>query len=182
MRFRKTNWKVLAVGIVLASMHMSSQAVDSVSIEVATASKLRMVRVAAQWDWSQRWFASNGNHIGGHWDLSLAQWRGTRYQNVPGAHQNITSIGITPVFRWQQDNKKGLYIEAGIGAHLFSETYNNNGRRFSTAFQFGDHVGIGYIFNNNLDLGLRFQHFSNAGIKKPNPGVNLTVMRASYRF
>ena len=91
-------------------------------------------------------------------------------------------IGSTPVFRWENDNKKGIYVEGGIGASLFSKTYNNNGNRMSTAFEFADHIGIGYVFNNNFDLGLRLQHYSNAGIKKPNNGENFVVVRGAYRF
>ncbi|MEA5098239.1 MAG: acyloxyacyl hydrolase [Burkholderiaceae bacterium] len=174
--------KILAAGAVLATMHLSAHAVDSVSAEYAFGSNVQVVRLGAQWDWSQRWFASNGNHIGGYWDLSLGQWRGDKYRNIDGEHQNITSIGITPVFRWQKDSKKGFYAEAGVGAHLMSETYNNADNRIATAFTFGDHVGIGYVFNNKLDLGLKYQHFSNGGIKKPNSGVNMTVLHASYHF
>lgn len=182
MSYRAFIRKSIVAGVVLASFSLSSQAADSYSFEVATGPKVEVVRVAAQWDWSQRWFQSNGNHIGGYWDLSLAQWRGTSYRGVAGDHQYITSIGITPVFRWQKDSKKGFYAEAGIGAHLFSETYNNDGERLSTKFQFGDHVGLGYVFDSSLDLSLRLQHFSNAGIKDPNDGVDLAVLRASYRF
>lgn len=175
-------WKVLAAGTLLATIHLSAQAVDSVSAEYAFGSNVQMVRLGAQWDWSQRWFASNGNHIGGYWDLSAAQWRSDKHRNIDGQHQNITSIGITPVFRWQKDSKKGFYAEAGIGAHLMSETYNNAGNAVASAFVFGDHIGIGYVFNNKLDVGLKYQHFSNAGIKKPNDGVNFTVLSARYHF
>jgi len=101
---------------------------------------------------------------------------------VPGATQNIGDIGITPVLRWQSDDKHGLYAEAGIGAHLLSEVYNNNGRAFSTSFQFGDHIGVGYVFNNKLDIALKVQHFSNGGIKHPNSGVNFAVLKAGYPF
>ncbi|MFZ6774372.1 acyloxyacyl hydrolase, partial [Undibacterium sp. SXout7W] len=41
------------------------------------------------------------------------------------------------MFRLQNDNKRGFYSEAGIGLHMLSEIYNNNGRQFSTNFQFG---------------------------------------------
>ena len=155
---------------------------DAGSVEFATGNKTKMLRVGAQWNWNNQWWQSHGNHIGGYWDLSLAQWRGQRYQNNPDATQNITVIGITPVFRWQNDNKMGFYGEAGVGANLFSQLYDNNGRRLSTAFEFGDHVGVGYIFQNKLDMGIRLQHYSNGGIKQPNSGVNFAVMRVSYRF
>jgi len=175
-------WKSLLIGTALLAGHGAAHAVDSISLGLAAGDKVQMVQVAAQWDWSSRWFQSNGSHISGYWDLSLAEWRGTSYQNTPGQTQHLSSVGITPVFRWQQDNKKGAYLEGGVGAYLLSSLYNNENKVFSTRFQFGDHVGIGYVFNNKLDLGLRIQHFSNAGIKKPNPGINLVGVRASYAF
>ena len=73
-------------------------------------------------------------------------------------------------------NPTGWYAEAGIGAHLLSETQINDHRRFSTAFQFGDHVGVGLRFGQRgeYDLGYRFQHLSNADIKKANDGINFS--------
>jgi hypothetical protein len=141
-----------------------------------------MARVSAQWKWEPQWWRSNGTHISGYWDLNLAQWRGTRFRGIPDETQNITSIGITPVFRFQKDTMKGFYAEAGIGANYLSELYDNDDNQLSTRFQFGDHIGIGYVFENNLDLGLKIQHFSNGGIKDPNNGVNFAVVRVSYPF
>jgi hypothetical protein len=166
----------------LIVIQSSAHAVDSTSFEFATGNKTKMARVGLQWKWERQWFRSNGTHLGGYWDLTLAQWRGDRFEDVEGRTQNITDIGITPVFRFQRDDLKGPYVEAGIGAHYLSEHYNNNGRQLSTNFQFGDHLGIGYVFRNNLDVGLKFQHFSNGGIKEPNNGVNFAVVRVSYPF
>lgn len=156
--------------------------VDSASFEAGTGSKVRMARVAVQSNWDKQWFASNGRHLGGYWDLSAAYWRGSAYRNVPGQHQNIGVIGITPVFRYQRDDKLGLYVEGGIGANLTSELYNNDDNRLSTAFQFGDHLGIGYVTPTRWDLGLKIQHYSNGSIKKPNSGVNFLVVQARYQF
>ena len=33
-----------------------------------------------------------------------------------------------------------------------------------------------------LRLGLRYDHYSNAGIRKPNPGVELASIRYTHRF
>ena len=119
--------------------------------------------------------------MNGYWDLNLGWWHGTRY-NDEHETQNIGVIGITPVFRWENASKKGAYVEAGIGASLFSENYNNNGNKMGTSFEFADHIGVGYVFRNNFDLGLRVQHYSNAGISKPNDGENFIVLRGAYRF
>jgi hypothetical protein len=164
------------------AVHGASHAVDGVAFEAGGGQKVQIARVALQWDWQKKWWQSNGTHIGGYWDVNLSQWRGNQYRNVPGARQNITAIGITPVFRFQNDSLKGFYGEAGIGANLLSELYNNDGHQLSTAFEFGDHIGVGYVFNNGMDLGLKLQHFSNGSIKQPNGGVNFAILRLGYKF
>jgi hypothetical protein len=174
--------KTVTVASVLACLSSSCYAVDSMSFEFATGNKTKMARIGAQWAWESRWWDTGGIHIGGYWDLTLAQWRGTRFRNQPGATQNITDVGITPVFRLQRNSGIGPYIEAGVGAHILSDQYNNNGRQLSGNFQFGDHVGIGYIFANRVEIGVKLQHFSNAGIREPNNGVNFAVAKVSYTF
>ena len=180
--FQHNFGKKFAVGGLLFCMYAYGFAADSISFEVGTGDRTQMARVGAQWNWKKEWWKSNGTHIGGYWDLTLAQWRANKFQNVPGRTQNITDIGITPVFRFEKDSRKGLYMEAGIGAHYLSKHYDNDGGQLSTKFEFGDHIGAGYVFNNNVDLGIKIQHFSNGGIKKPNSGVNFAVIGLKYQF
>jgi lipid A 3-O-deacylase len=161
---------------------LPAHAVDSVSLEIGSADDSSLARLGLQWRWQKQWWKSNGTHIGGYWDWTLARWHERRHQDISGNSQNIHAFGITPVFRFQRDTLKGFYAEAGIGANLLSELYDNGGKRFSTSFQFGDHIGIGYVFQNNLDLGLKIQHYSNAGIKKPNPGLDFALISVRYPF
>ncbi|MGX4644385.1 acyloxyacyl hydrolase [Massilia sp. SYSU DXS3249] len=172
---------VLIVGPAFAA---DNGLVDSASFDYGSGAKVRMVRVGLQknWDPSWRWLASNGRHLSGYWDVSAAYWRGSAYRGVRGQRQNIGVIGFTPVVRYQRDDKLGWYVEGGIGANLLSELYDNYDNKLSTAFQFGDHVGIGYVTQNKWDLGLRFQHYSNASIKRPNSGVNFVIASARYNF
>jgi lipid A 3-O-deacylase len=156
--------------------------VDSASFEYGAGSKVNMVRAGVQSDWDVRWLASNGRHLSGYWDATVSYWRGDEHRGIPGQRQHIGSIGFTPVFRYQRDDKLGWYAEAGIGLNLLSQTYNNHDDRLSTAFQFGDHVGLGYVMRNKWELGLKYQHFSNGSIKKPNTGVDFLILKASYRF
>ncbi|GGC80240.1 acyloxyacyl hydrolase [Undibacterium terreum] len=182
------NKKILAAGAILLLAQVSSFAADSflgadsVSGEFGTGNKSKLARVGLQYDWGKQWLQYNGMHVGGYWDVTLAQWHNTAYKGVADATQNITDIGVTPVFRLESDSKKGFYGEAAIGFHLMSHVYNNNGRPFSTAFQFGDHIGVGYVFNNGWDVALKAQHFSNGGIKHPNPGANLAVLKVGHSF
>lgn len=68
--------------------------------------------------------------------------------------------------------------------HLLSRTRISDSKVFSTAFQFGDRIAAGYRFGDALDseLAVRFQHYSNAGIKEPNPGINFYMLQYSARF
>jgi len=139
-----------------------------------------MARVGIQWDWKHRWFEGREWHLGGYWDLALGYWK---RNSVLGLNEDITEIGLTPVFRLQRNELKGAYLEAGIGAHLLSRT-SLDIKRFSTMFQFGEHIGAGYRFGARgaLDLGYRFQHLSNCDIKQPNSGINFHQIRLQYHY
>ncbi|SNT27055.1 Lipid A 3-O-deacylase (PagL) [Noviherbaspirillum humi] len=179
---KKARLAFAGYAVLLTLYPVAASAVDSASLEFGTGNKTQMARLGVQWQWDKQWFKTNGMHLGGYWDLTLAQWRGNQFQGIRDNRQNITDIGITPVLRFQSDNRKGFYGELGIGAHYLSELYDNNGRRLSTRFEFGDHVGVGYVFSNNLDVALKFQHFSNGGIKSPNNGVNFGLIKVGYAF
>jgi lipid A 3-O-deacylase len=157
-------------------------AIDAASIELGGGDEVRMVRLGVQSHWQKRWFQSNGTHLGGYWNATIGHWRGNAYRHVYGQHQNIGSIGLTPVLRFQSDHLTGWYAEAGIGANLLSRLYENNGDHLSTRFQFNDHVGAGYVFKNGWDVGIKFEHFSNGGIKKPNSGVNFVLFKVARPF
>ncbi|OON60274.1 hypothetical protein B0920_14865 [Massilia sp. KIM] len=161
--------------------HAADGLIDSVSFEYGTNPQQKFARVAVQSDWDKRWFSSNGRHLSGYWDANVAVWRLEAYRNVPGQNKNIGVIGFTPVFRYQADDKLGWYGEAGIGISVFSKLYKNEDKELSTAFQFADHVGVGYT-TQKWDMSLRFQHYSNGSIKSPNAGANWVIARAAYRF
>ncbi len=173
---------LLAAIAVPLSAFAAAPAADGVSFEFASAAKIKMVRVGVQSHWERRWIQRNGRHLGAYWDLQLAQWRGSAHQNIPGRHQHITDIGLTPVFRWQADERKGWYLEGGIGLHMLTKKYDNDQDYLSTKFQFGDHLGGGYVLGNGWDLGLKIQHFSNGGIKTPNSGVDVVVFKVARTF
>lgn len=158
-------------------------AIDSGSFELGTGDQTQVARVGLQSQWPTTWPQSNGTHLGAYWDLTFSQWRWTRPPGASHANQELYDLGITPVFRLQSDGKKGFYAEAGIGAHLlFSDYYDPSGERFSTRFQFGDHFGVGYVTQDGMDLSLKIQHFSNGGIRQPNPGVLFGVLKLGYAF
>ena len=180
--FTKTMMAAVAALMVSQAAMAQDKLIDSVSVDYGSGPKQRMVRLSAASDWDKRWFQSNGTHVSGYWEGSVGYWRQNQYRNVPGWEKGLWDVGFTPVFRFQNDNKKGIYYEAGIGVHLLSSLYKNDSRELSTAFQFGDHIGIGYVMQNNWEVALKLQHFSNGSIKRPNGGANFLELKAAYHF
>ncbi len=186
MNLLKRLFSVIAVGVILVSVHGLSHAVDltpdSTSIEIGMGEDdLMVTRIGAQWDWNQNWFNSNGTSLDGYFDLNAAWWHASDWKGKD-EDKELAVVGLTPVFRFMKTDKKGPYVEGGIGFAFFSKPYNNAGNNMGISFQFTEHVGVGYVFDNNLDLGLRLQHYSNAGISDHNSGENLLMLRAAYRF
>jgi lipid A 3-O-deacylase len=171
-----------ALLLAFTSISLPAFAADSVSIEAASGNKTRLTRIGVQWKWERNWQILENAELSGYWDLTLANWEEKRYRDVPGSRQSLTAIGFVPTFRLKTRDVIGPYLEIGTGPHLLSELYDNNRRQLSTRFQFGSLLGIGYVFSNKLDAAIRYQHYSNASIKKPNDGVNFLIVRLSYAF
>jgi lipid A 3-O-deacylase len=99
--------------------------------------------------------------------------------------QSFTQIGLLPLVRMRLNG--GLspwFFEGGIGVSVMDRKYRSGSREFSTAFNFVDVVGVGRNFGagDRHELGLRINHVSNAGIKKPNPGETFLQLRYAVRF
>jgi hypothetical protein len=184
MEARK-NVKKKAGGLILAGVLAlagnPALAVSGVAVEAGQGDGTDMGRIAVQWAWSKRWFEGQEWHLGGYWDLGAGYWN--RDDVRPGQNDEIFEIGLTPVFRVQRNDLGGPYAELGIGAHILSRTSLGD-KRFSTLFQFGDHLGVGYRFGPKgaFDLSYRYQHLSNGSIKRPNNGINFNQIRLQYHF
>jgi hypothetical protein len=181
---RLAHWIIASV-ILLATT--TAHAVDSVSIEAGRSfggrgDDTNMGRIGVQWDWNVKWFDQGSWYLTGYWDLSLGYWN---TDDTLDDH-DVVDIGITPTFRLRSAATSGFapYVELAVGAHYLSDKDISDRRRFSTNFQFGDHIGLGFMFGDKgqYDLSYRLQHLSNASIDSPNPGINFNQIRFQYRF
>lgn len=178
-----TIFKVLTfIGFCLVTAISQAQMFDSYSVEVGTKSDSRMYKLAGQKMLSNSYSFLADNHLQPYIEANVAQIRNTKYQDITGQSQSLMDVGLTPVLRWQPDVKKGIFGEIGIGVHYLSRIYDNAGQVMGSRFQFGDHIGIGYKFSNSLEITLKYFHFSNAGIKDPNPAVNFAAIKIAYSF
>jgi len=175
--------KMLSAGVVAAFISLagtSALAMDGMALEAGSGDGTEMGRVAIQWNWSKPLYQGTDWQLSSYWDLGLGYWRNNGF---PGRNKDITEIGLTPVLRLQRNRLEGLYAELGLGAHLLSDTTIGD-KSMSTQFQFGNHLGVGYRFGvkRAFDLSYRYQHLSNAGIKRPNNGINFNQIRLQYHF
>ncbi len=158
-------------------------AVDGVFVDAGRGQQTNASRVGAIWNMDRQWFAEGDWHVVGYWEASVASLQG---KSSSSNNQRVTDLSVTPVFRLQQKNPTSVapYVEGAIGFNLISPTSVNDGRRLGSAFQFGDHVGFGILFGEHkqFELGYRFQHISNGGIKQPNQGLNLNLLHFVYHF
>ena len=83
-----------------------------------------------------------------------------------------------------RDAVQPWFFEVGIGLNAVMPLYQSRDKRFSTRLNFGNHVAVGrrYGEHHAHEWALRIEHFSNAGIRHPNPGENFVQLRWARRF
>ena len=112
---------------------------------------------------------------------SVTGWD-NRYKPI---NKSLVAFGAYPILRFDTGQIAGVvpYVEAAIGFNLLTHTWIEE-RRLSTAFQFGEFVGVGAAFGDKreFDIGVRYQHISNADIKRPNDGLTYGSIVFTYRF
>ena len=136
---------------------------------------------AFQRHWKKNTHESNLN---GYTDFNFSHWRvkpHVRRQHNITRHTNIIEAGMTPVLLYTFSSVPYQpFAEIGIGLHYLNHS-RYGVKNLSTNFQFGDHFGIGCNLNRSgsIRISYRFQHYSNANIRKPNPGINFHLIRLS---
>ena len=123
---------------------------------------------------------------GDTWRLDLRHEAVLAAWHAPRA-RDLVEVGYTPVLRLQRpvaDGQRVFFVEGGIGVRLLTHTRVSAEHRLSTAFQFADMLGVGMQFGPQArsTLGLRLQHLSNLGIKRPNPGIDFVQVYYTHRF
>ena len=113
---------------------------------------------------SERWWMPT------HAQLGASVWR------VPDIRRTTRRFDLNATAVWRAERPWG-YFEGGFGSYLLSKTINNTENRLPSSFQFGSHLGVGFLLEKNHTLGLALQHLSNAGIKQPNGGIDLVLLQ-----
>lgn len=150
-------------------------------VEAGRATDAVAARAGASLDWASRW--NVGSFVlAGYTEGSLGYWKATR--TAAGDHSGFAQAGVTPVLRLWSSDRQRWFVEGGIGVNVITPRFVTRDRRFSTAFNFGDHLGLGWrsAAPERWEMTLRYEHFSNGSIKRPNPGDEFVQLRFGAAF
>jgi len=116
-----------------------------------------------------------------HWSLNAAL--GAFHTTTP-VHENIVTAALDLALRlyaFDFGNDYTAYFLGSAGpAYLSNRRFGYNTQGSNLAIQ--TNLGVGAEFNQ-YDLNLRLEHFSNAGLAKPNEGFNvLYLLSFGYLF
>lgn len=164
----------LAATAALALGSFSAQAVDFTAAIGQSGDSTMVYRLGAQWDWNTSWWQSDVGRLTGYWDAGYTYWDG---DETASNH----SLSFAPVFVYEfSGDSVQPYIEAGIGVAAFSSTELED-NDLGSSFQFEDRIGAGVRFAGQ-EIGIRALHYSNAGIKQPNDGVEAYTLHYRTSF
>lgn len=166
----------LAAAVALSLGSVTAVQAAGLTFSVGQSGDSTMVyRLGAQFDFNSRWFESSVGHLSGYWDAGYTYWEG---DDTSTNH----SVSFAPVFVYEfaGQNVKP-YLEAGIGVAAFSNTKLES-NDLGSSFQFEDRIGAGLRFAGGHEVGIRAIHYSNAGIKSPNDGVEAYSLHYRLNF
>lgn len=168
---------VLALLCPLAS---NAQAGMAISLERGAGDGTGLWRIGLQRDWRE-WTLANGWNAMVAWEVQLGRWDAL---SGSMSHHPLSEIGITPIVRLERPASGSVtaFVEGAVGAHLISRNRVHSHLDMSSAYQFGDHLGVGVRFGHTpwLEVIFRHQHLSNASTVQPNDGVNFNILRVVY--
>lgn len=178
----KQRFAILLAGAVLA-FHCAAADLrpDTIFLEAGQGKgSVDAVAVGAAWGWAWRSRTAYGQFTGAT-EAYVARWGAPEKTG----RESFDLVAVLPVLRWRKDG--GLspwYVEGGIGLMYIDPRFRTASKEFTTNLNFADTLGFGRNFGerDQHELGLRLSHYSNAGLKRPNPGQNIVRLHYAYRF
>ena len=166
--------KIILSAFLFCAVSSGAQAAELSGAVGATSQGGLTARAALGFNWDKAWLESSTGKLTGYWDLGYTYWESGK---EAGARH---SVSFSPVFVYefgQGDIKP--FIEAGIGVAMFSGTTAGD-QKLGSSFNFEDRIGAGLKLGDTQRVGIRATHYSNAGIKEPNDGIESYALFYSH--
>lgn len=153
---------------------------DAVAVQGGVGEDVDQAAVGVVWDWD--WQLKRRGLFTAHTELLVSRWR---THQVGGGRYHLHQVALVPMLRIRPDaGAAAWFLEFGIGASYLTRDYVTPERTFSTRWNFYDVIGAGFSFGERRrhELGLRYVHVSNGGVRQPNPGEDFLLLRYTARF
>ncbi len=166
---------VLFIGLSIVSAKDVSDYFDSATMSIGQSKDgIAILRFGLRKNFNVQWLKSDIGYFGGYWELSGNYWS--------KGDSSIYGVALSPVFIYRVTSLGEIepYIEGSIGASLWTDTMIA-GRNVSSNYLFEDRIGYGIKYKR-FDLSFRYMHYSNAGIVRPNSGIDIFITSVTYKF
>ncbi len=143
------------------------------------------VRVAPRWDWNVRWLEGRPIELTGYWEAGVGYWRNNKTKSDQNRY--LYTLSGSPILQiWLGEynmQRTAVFFEIGVGPAYLTETSLGDAN-FGSNWQFEDKFGIGMNLGteNPAQLIYRYYHYSNAGFKPPNRGLDLHTVAFVWFF
>lgn len=110
-----------------------------------------------------------------HWQFELGRWRS-------GISRSVGHVATAWHVSWQPRQSATLrpYVEAALGLAAFDHT-QVGARRLGSHVHFTEQLGAGLQLGRQWRIGWRYAHYSNAGLRSPNDGVDMHSLMVQWR-
>jgi len=153
-------------------------------VQAGSAQETQTLVFGLNWAWPWRGVAPGGGRLSGYWEAAVGRWHGAG-QAAQHSSAWVTQLGATAVLRWQPASWGDRWaLEAGLGANSLVPIYHSGSKQFGSVLNFGNHLAVLRRWgpSQRHELSVRLEHFSNAGIREPNPGENFLQLRYAQAF
>jgi lipid A 3-O-deacylase len=166
--------KIILSAFLLGAVSSGAQATEFSGAVGATSQGGLTARAALGFGWDKAWLEGSTGKLTGYWDLGYTYWESGK---EAGARH---SVSFSPVFVYEFGHGEiKPFIEAGVGVAMFSGTTAGD-QKFGSSFNFEDRIGVGLKLGDTQRVGIRATHYSNAGIKEPNDGIESYALFYSH--
>jgi len=156
---------------------------DAMFAQTSSGSSTHAWSAGWQWDWQRRWQIGPSFSLTGYWELSMGRWYA---ENNWHDSERVwtTQLSTIPSVRLASAWRPTWYADFGVGPSVLLPLYISRERTFSTEFNFQTHLAFGRLIgaHGQHDFAVRVDHYSNAGLDQPNPGLTLFGMRYAMHF
>jgi lipid A 3-O-deacylase len=143
------------------------------------------VRVAPRWDWGVHWLPNWPIQLTGYWEVGA--WFVANNKTRTGQNSHLYIFSGSPILQiWLGPYdmlRNAVFFEIGVGPAYLTENSLGDAN-LGSHWQFEDKFGVGFNLGTERPAQFiyRYYHYSNAGFKEPNRGLDLHSFAVVWFF